>query len=238
MGSITVAVATPSGEMWHKGYGQSLVMLAIACLQKPVPGYDKTYLKIIEQGGSILAKSRQELVQRAIEAKCTHILFIDSDQGFPAWTLHKMASAGKLIIAANVAIKRMPSGPTARNKDPEWPGGTPVYTRPNSSGLEQVWRIGTGIMLINLDVFKDLPLPWFETTWWPPINDFKGEDWHFCELMEKRGVPIFIDHDLSKVVEHIGTYRYTMNDVEEIKVVEARDDRRQAGLKPVCMVNT
>lgn len=238
MTSLTVELALPSGEIWPKVFGLNLVALTMAIMQKPVPGYDKTYLKIANQQGSILPKSRQELVQKAIAEKCSHVLFIDSDQGFPAWTLHKLASAGKMVVAANIPVKRIPSLPTARDKSATWPGGDVVYTRKNSTGLRQVWRVGTGIMLINLDVFRDQPLPWFETKWTPEINDFMGEDWFFCQWLEAKGIPIFIDHDLSKVVTHIGHYEYSHGDVVEQVVEQQPRDRRALGSNALCMVDT
>ena len=114
MSTLNIAVATPSGETWTRAYGLSLVMMTIACLQKAVPGYDKTSLKILNQVGSILPQSRQSMVQKAIESGCSHILFIVSDQGFPAWTVHALARHGKLVVGANIPVKTLPSKPTAR----------------------------------------------------------------------------------------------------------------------------
>lgn len=240
MKPFNLAIASPSGETWKRVYGLSLVMTTIGLLQKPVPGYQHTLLKILNEQGSILPKSRQEMCQMAIKAGCSHLLFIDTDQGFPAWTAHKLASHKKPVVAANIAVKRRPSVWTARNKSKVWPGGEVVHTLENSTGLEQVWRVGTGIMLIDLSIFEGWALPWFNIEWWPPINDFKGEDWYFCEKCEERGIPIYIDHDLSKIVKHVGDYEYGFEDCAKPEQILMTDKQGNAPgpLNPTCIPHT
>jgi hypothetical protein len=153
------------------------------------------------------------LIDDALAANRTHLLFIDSDQTFPANLVHLLARHGKNVVACNVATKVIPSSPTARNFNPNYAGGDVVFTNAESKGLEKVWRIGTGVMLLNLQVMKHIPKPWFETIWWPPINDFMGEDWYFCQKLEEAGVQLWIDHDVSKEIGHIGTYTYGHDDV-------------------------
>ena len=45
------------------------------------------------------------------------------------------------------------------------------------------------------------------------LNDFKGEDWYFCEKLEAAGIPIFVDHEASSFIGHIGNKVYTHDDV-------------------------
>lgn len=214
MTTMTVGIAVPSGESWPAGFGLSLVTMTIALLQKPVPGFEKTAMKLIHERSSLLPRSRYNLVKRSIEAGCTHILFIDSDQDFPAYTLHALARHGKMVVGCNIATKSLPAGPTARNYSDKWVGGHKVFTTAKSKGLEQVWRLGFGIILINLDVFKKIPKPWFEIKYNEKQDEYIGEDWFFCELLQKHDIPIYVDHDLSWHVGHIGHMTFTHEMVE------------------------
>lgn len=221
MSAIKVAIAIPSGETWTASFGLSLSTLIIALMQKPVSGYTQNQLKLIHEKSSLLPKSRHGLVTKAQEHGCTHILFIDSDQDFPAYLLHGLARHGKLVVGCNVATKCFPSGPTARSFATNWHGGHPVFTTKTSKGLEQVWRLGCGVMLINMEVFKKIPKPWFEIRYNAEHDEYIGEDWFFCEQLEKAGIPIFVDHDMSKEIGHTGHLTFTH------EMISAPEDERR-----------
>ena len=53
----------------------------------------------------------------------------------------------------------------------------------------------------------------------PGPKRYQGEDWAFCEACEKAGIPIFIDHDVSKLVGHVGNYEYTTAVIGEVQHV-------------------
>jgi hypothetical protein len=160
--------------------------------------------------GSILAQMRQSQVEAAIQNKATHLLFVDSDQMFPRDLAHRLLAHEKQIVAANVATKVIPASPTARLRTAS-KEGTPLYTTPDSTGLVQVWRIGTGIMLIDLNVFKRKGLkqaPWFSQHWDEDLGSYVGEDWAFCERLEAAGVKLWVDQDVSKEIGHLGTLNF------------------------------
>jgi hypothetical protein len=217
---FNLALGIPSGREWSSDFALSVVMLALALKEHVVQGYDAISLKIINKRSSILAQSRSEIVELALRAGCDHLLFVDSDQTFPSHTAHVLARHRKPVVAANVAIKAVPSQPTARGKSEKWHGGDVIYTRPDSKGIEQVWRIGCGVMMIDLRIMKDLPKPWFQVMYDEATGTYRGEDWYFCEQLEKAGIPIFIDHDLSKHIGHVGDYEYTHDVVGEIVSVD------------------
>jgi hypothetical protein len=208
--TISIALAIPSRENWTSDFGKSITMLCMAIQRYPFKGYTGRGLELIEWRSSILPQSRQRLVQAAIQHGHTHVLFIDTDQSFPPQLAHMLARHGKRVIGCNIATKTQGNSiPTARSKPGpgEWWGGHKVYSN-GKRGVEQVWRLGFGVIMINLDVFKDLPKPWFNLRYMPEIDDFLGEDWWFCELMEERGIPIFVEHEASLGVDHIGVWRY------------------------------
>lgn len=209
-------VGVPSGQSWNAQFGVDLVNLLIGVGQKPIPGYRGMDVRLVNVRSSILSKNRMDLVKAARQLKATHLLFIDSDQTFPSYLLHKLASWGKLVVAANCVTKQIPANPTARAKSAN-PKGEIVYTDPHSTGLEQVWRVGTGVMLINMKVFDKIGLGVWDMKYLPEEETYQGEDWTFCEACEKADIPIWIDHDVSKMVGHVGNYEFTHDVVGVMK---------------------
>lgn len=165
-------------------------------------------IRIFHKKGSILPQLRQQLVEDALKQGASHMLFVDSDQVFPAETLRALYEHHLPVVAANIPTKMFPANPTARkmvNGKLE-----SVYSTERATGLERVDRVGTGIMLLDMRVFARLgPKPWFNLKWKEETGDFMGEDWYFCELLEKAGYNIYIDHDLSREIGHIGSLTYT-----------------------------
>jgi hypothetical protein len=154
---------------------------------------------------------RWKAVKLALRENFSHVLFIDVDQSFPKDLVHRWVAANVDVIAANVATKRVPSQPTARYapKADSPPGGEPVYTDDKSKGLEKVWRVGTGVMMVRTSVFRKITEPLFEVKWKEEVSDYQGEDWSMVECFERAGVDIWVDHDVSKLVGHWGKMNYT-----------------------------
>ncbi|MHB1098729.1 MAG: hypothetical protein ACYCZR_04165 [Burkholderiales bacterium] len=209
----SVMIAIPSGSDWKADFGMSLAGL-IASINKPLrKGKQIEMLRLWNTKGSILSRSRQTLVEKAQAEKVSHILFLDSDMVFPEWTLHRMLDLELMVVAANCATKQLPSTPTARHYDPMTVAGEQVYSNGTGKLIEEVWRVGTGVMLINMKVFDKVPSPWFDITCNETLKDYTGEDWNFCKKLQDAGIPIHIDHVLSQHIGHVGSYTFTHNDV-------------------------
>jgi hypothetical protein len=193
-----IAVCTPARDMVHSNYTFCLVnMVAYHTLNTP----DAICLKINQ--GTLIQNQRADLCLEAMREDCTHVLFIDSDMTFPQDMVGRLLAHDKDIVATNCARRRMPTGPTARGLD-----GQLVYTMPDSTGLEEVESIGMGVMLISRKVFESLSEPWFETPWRTDKRGYIGEDVFFCRKARAAGFKIYIDHDVSKEIGHIGTFEF------------------------------
>lgn len=208
---LRLAIVVPSMQTWHADFGMALTMMA-CYLSHQVPGYTSQVFTIHNTKGSILAQLRERAVALAIKNHATHLLFVDSDQTFPKDTAHRLLAHGKPVVACNVATRMLPSGPTARLSD-----GVPLYTRKGSGGLVKVWRVGTGVMLIDIEAIKHLEQPLFAQHWNPEKQDYTGEDWAFCEKLEAAGIPIFVDQHLSREIGHVGQLVYSHDLVEMAK---------------------
>lgn len=211
---VKVAICLPSMGVWMADFGVSMMSLT-AHLSGVLfePGEMRSCI-VLERRCSVLPRSRQELLEDAIAQECTHAFFVDSDQLFPADTLHQLMRWRKQVVATNIAVKTNPSFPTARLRGPT-SFGVPLSSE-GKTGLERVWRIGMGVMLIELTAMKGVAKPWFESVYSHAEGQFIGEDWYFCQLMEKAGVDIYVDHDLSKKVGHIGQFNFTHSNIPSL----------------------
>lgn len=178
----------------------------------------------LDKRTSNIPRSRQECMEDAILQDCTHLLFLDTDQIFPMDTAHRLLRWRKPVVACNIPLKTIPSFPTARLRGPT-PFGIPLYSNSTSNpmGLEKVWRVGSGIMLIDLSIMKAIPKPWFELRYSDKHQQFVGEDWYFCKKVEDAGNDIYIDHDLSRHVSHVGNFQYT-----HAHIPQMQDQAREA----------
>lgn len=207
METLRVLVVVPSGCYWVADFATSLISLVAKFAATPVPGYSSHELRVANIKGSILPRSRLRGLKAAKEAGVTHLLFVDSDHTFPPDMLHQLLRHGKDVVAANCVTKTIPSCPTARKKSID-PKGDLVYSDEGTVGLERVWRVGTGVMLLSKKAFMQIPHDAFGMPFLEAIDDYQGEDWTMCAALEKAGVPIYVDHGLSKQVGHVGMFNY------------------------------
>jgi hypothetical protein len=210
-----IAVCTPARDMVHTMYSYDLVnMVAYHTLNTN----DAVSLKISQ--GTLIANQRAELSLDAMQENCSHILFIDSDMRFPQDMIGRLLKHDLDIVATNCARRRMPTGPTAQlykeNGDREL-----VWTMPESTGLQEVGSVGMGVMLIKANVFRALAEPWFETPWRMDKRGYIGEDVYFCQKAAAAGFKIWIDHDVSKEIGHIGTFEFKHDHTWVMKEIEA-----------------
>lgn len=221
MKEVRLVIAVPSQQTWDADFGMCLMFLTNYIASHGQVDKKAIKYRVHNKRGSILANMREWLIQDAIEGGATHVLFLDSDQTFPRDLFHRLYARKKQIVAANITTKTLPPSTTARHEGGKY--GYPIQTRENDTHLEEVWRVGTGIMLVDLNVFKreGMEGPWFNQYWKEEHNAYVGEDWAFCEKLEKAGVRLYIDHDVSREVGHIGRLTYSHDMVLDGSLEEA-----------------
>ncbi len=210
---LKVAVCVPSNGWWTSATAVSVAKLVRhfvsgqgsegAC---DVPGE----IEIISAKGFMVPEQRSKCVAEAWQMNATHVLWVDSDIVFPEDALLRLLLHNKPVVAVNYPRKSIPPVPTAYVDNAEETG--PLYTRAESSGLVEVKHCGFGLMLCEVAVFDaladDLPLFDFEVQ--PPHKlRWCTEDVYFCRKLRAHGIPVFVDHDLSKEVTHMGMLAFT-----------------------------
>lgn len=202
-----VLIAIPSGAEWKADFAMSVIALYAYCASVKPEGWSTLEICIDNVKGSVLSTLRTNLVKKALEIEATHVFFVDSDMTFPPFALHQLLSHKVQVVACNCVTKTLPANPTARMRD-DSRRGVPLWCSGKGEGLKEVWRVGTGVMLIETDVFRSLDRPYFDIRWDETTESYVGEDWRLCERLEEKGIPIFIDQALSGAIGHLGTLNY------------------------------
>lgn len=194
---IKLGIGLPhTSDLVHKQFFDSWVVM-----ERPANGF--MYLAPQFPSGSTtnIAEVRNKLAMEAIEAECTHLLMMDTDQTYPVETIPQLLSHDLDIVTAKVHRRYPPFDPILLRgtldtftvvKPEEWRKG----------GLVEVDATGTGCMLVKTDVFLEMNYPWFEIRHAENGKTY-GEDIMFC--VKARGElkrRIFVDTSIE--VGHLG----------------------------------
>jgi hypothetical protein len=206
MDSKTIGVLIPTRDFVNSGFSYDLARLVGFTV-----GNTNHKVVLYTSSGTLLSAQRQDLAKSAIEAGCTHTLWLDSDMRFPKDTIVRLLQHDTGIVCANYAKRRFPTEPIAVRKnttDEDAKTIQRVYTEDHSTGLVDVDYCGMGVMLVKAEVYKTMEYPWFAIPWVPNAQDYMGEDVWFCRRAAENGTKTYIDQDLSKEVHHIGSFEF------------------------------
>ena len=149
---------------------------------------------IITRGQARTDLARNELVNSFLETKATHILFLDSDQVFPPYTIDRLLSHKKPVVGCLYFHRQKPFRPHAYkwNWEVLTPLGEPTITAleitAEDQGLLKVDAIGTGGLMVAREVFGIVKPPWFEYG-----GQWDSEDITFCRKLAEERIEIWCD---------------------------------------------
>ena len=204
---MNLAICIPARDEVYAGFAKDLAVLSAHSYAAP----EWSKLDILMVSGTLIADQRMKLVRMALDGGADYLLFLDSDMRFPANVVHQLLKHDLLIVAANYATRRIPVKTVAFKNFQKLEY---VTSGEGSTGLEEVDAVGMGCMLVEADVFRAMPMPWFQIGYSPDWKAFIGEDMYFCREAQKAGFKVYIDHDLSKQVRHIGVLEFMHEHVD------------------------
>ena len=197
--SANVAICVPVRDNVTAVFAYSLAMLQRKC------GEAGLATSLHFNMGSEVTMQRQQLVSEALQTNCTHIMWIDSDMNFPVDTLNILLAANKDIVAGNYSTRVPPYRPVAfrskNNLDDR------VFT---GTGLEKAWAVGSGMMLVKREVYEKLSSPFYKIEYSEDYSSLVGEDVYFCTKANEAGYEVYVSHELSDKIAHIGTRAFTV----------------------------
>jgi hypothetical protein len=219
-----VAVALATHSMVHAAFTYALANMSAYTVSKLPPAPAEFGLTMVK--GTYVHSARQELLDRLLKRDISHVLWIDTDMRFPRDSVMRLLAHKKDVVGINYCQRGLPYEFVAIKRVgwEEGDKGEKLQTLESSTGLEEAAAIGFGMVLMRADVLRRvLPSldeePWFWFEWMKGRRQV-GEDVYFCNLLKRKGVQIFVDHDLSKVCQHIGEYEYECSHAEALLTVE------------------
>ena len=211
---MKVAIVSPARDIVDTGFSfdaQNMI------------GYTCAHRKDLELGsyvskGTMIFNQRIDLVREAMRDGAEYILWLDTDMRFPRDTLIRLLEHKKDIVAANYVTRQIPPEPVSFQLTDDGKLWRRVPTLLESTGLEKVSGAPMGVMLTSMAVFKkldkpDVPMFWFQYS--TKNHTTLGEDIYFCINAARYGFDIFIDHDLSKQVRHVGIFEFGHEHVDD-----------------------
>jgi hypothetical protein len=214
---MKILIGVPARDMINASFAHDLAMM-VGWHVRNYPDHD---IGVVTKLGTLIVNQRQDLVKEALTQGADYLLFLDADMRFPMNTLERMIAHDKDIVAANYPTRRLPPKPTAFK---EHHPTIPLRTTEESTGLEQAVSVGAGVMLIKTAILWTMELPIFNIVWDDYHRNFIGEDVYFCKKAGEAGYTIWVDHDLSKEVMHVGMFDYLNSHVDEVDEQGLRDE--------------
>ena len=155
---------------------------------------------------------RNHIVEQALMMGASNLIMMDLDQTYPVDTIPKLL-AHKLPVVGCLVHRRYPPFDPLLYK-----GKLSEYERMVSfedenidydykdGDLVEVDATGTGCLMFDMKVFREMPGPWFKfrlTTDGRPV----GEDFGFCSELRKMGTKIHVDTSIK--CGHLSTMEVT-----------------------------
>lgn len=183
---------------------------------------------------SILPHARNLLAADFLASDCSHLLFIDSDMGWPDYAALELLAHDRDVVAA-----------VGRMKDEEHKfcchldADRLLYDK--EAGLIRVGSVGTGFMLVKKHVIEklteatkgkayrkgngagkaagDLISPIFDIEYRDGI--MFGEDYTFCRRWQDLGGDVWVDPGIP--LAHVGPYEYAGTYATALKAASANE---------------
>lgn len=199
---FNVAVLTPSSGKCEFRYAQSLAnMVLYFATHSVIEGEKEQGIQVVGQQSFSTSCNREMLIDWSLTKDFTHVLFIDDDMEFEPSVLNDLGKRDLDFVAANYPRKQLPLSYISIS-----PEGKEIPQR--EGGLEEASLVGFGLTLIKREVIEALEKPRFPVMFNTTTGEYGSEDYWFCKCAREKGYKIFVDHDVSKKVGHIGTYIY------------------------------
>ena len=146
---------------------------------------------------SLVGLARELIVESALQWGADWLLMWDNDMMMDWDFMLKLWRHQKPVVAALAFASREPCVPVIyKIQERNGVDGVQYHSQQvldfprdrliSSKDIGGKLAFGTGVVLINMSVFKQLPKPWFYST-------MCGEDFMFCVNCHQNGIPLYVD---------------------------------------------
>jgi hypothetical protein len=140
--------------------------------------------------------NRNQIVDEAIKAGSSHLMFIDSDIQFPHDGIERLLTHDKDIVGGYYNTRRGNNPVKVMGHDGK------LYPADITNGIFECHVLPTGFMLIKLEALKKMVRPYFQTV--THENGTIGEDVVFCKRATDAGLTIWCDATIP--LGHVGKH--------------------------------
>lgn len=207
---VRLFISVASCRGWLPAFGSSFVGLNCNLVSNGLKNHSlKALYPEIAAQASCLSQARQSALSKAIAGNFTHWLSLDDDMQFPADIVDRMLAHEKDVVTANY-----------RRKNPTKVLGVcmgldgQIIDSTGKSGIEHIGWMGGGCFLADIEKIKHIPRPHFEVTWCEELQDYYDQDNYFSAKLRQHGCELWLDHDLSQTLAHVGDYHYKFPEVK------------------------
>ena len=177
---------------------------------------------------SLPGLARERLVDSALQYGADWLFMWDADMKFPWSTLLRLWRHQKPVANALGFTSRDPvipclykirEGFDVATKAPTYDSEV-IYDYPKgkligSEDIDGSIAFGAGVTLINMNVFRQIPKPWFNSTGC-------GEDWFFCVRCHLHGISRYVDTSINVLhkAHKVNWYGVDLYDQERLRIPE------------------
>lgn len=210
MSKVDLVIAIPTAGMVRMSFAYSLCGMVSATAARGMPTRPEAELSICMDivESSVIHTNREQLVKRAIDSGKTHLMFLDDDMTFEPTVLEIMLGRRQAVVCTNYLIKTAKPEFVAVGLD-----GSRIPTTERSTGLQPIAYSGFGCSLFEVAVFKRTPQPWFLPKFDPASSTYTTEDNPCYERLREVGATVYLDHDASKLLSHVGSRAWNWKEV-------------------------
>ena len=154
---------------------------------------DRPTFTYIHTDNGPIEELRNNIVRESLDIGATSLIMMDTDQVYHPKTIPTLLKH-KLPIVGALVHRRYPPFDSLMLKKKET-ANTIEYEsiddyEPDS--LVEVDATGSGCLMFDMEVFRNMPAPWFKTVR-NPDGTTLGEDVGFCKDLKAAGYRIFVD---------------------------------------------
>lgn len=175
----SIAIGVVSNGMMHVETCASLMQMHAALT---VPS---TLVMVM---GCYLHRNMNELVEKAIATGATHLMVIDTDMVFDKEAVNQLLDYNLDIIGVKYNKRQFPITPIVKEQITE---------------LSEVEFVPSGFMLVKLEIFKNIPKPWFS---FDEANGIVDADRYFCLKAKQAGYKVWCDPTIK--IGHLGKVQF------------------------------
>jgi hypothetical protein len=181
-------------------------------------------IAIVLAQGTVLASTRNNMAQDALDMAADWTIWLDTDMRFPQDVFARLLESGHSVVTTNAPKRKEPIDSTAHVRDKDTKKMELVDITEVSDEIIRIDTCGFAVAAIATEVFKRLSKPWFWNPYLEKQDLIVGEDHYFASRLEGEGIPLMCDLELSEEIGHTGLKDYTLTDARVWKQVHEENE--------------